>query len=369
MAERNDSDNFYWYLEGMMKDGQKWIVMLDKFPYRIGRGKDCNLSLTYEKISRHHSEIILEAGCLWIRDLGSKNGTFVNRKRIHDYTFLNSGDIVHFSRIEFRVLSKYVFSSSADKITSFDVLPEDRLPSSTDDYHAKFKQLIINRSIATDFHPIVHFKKNVIEGYEISVRGLMNGMTMNQNDLFKIAASLGVEQKVSQMIREEGVRYGKILPNSPVLFIPIHPSEPLRTNLYRSLLDLRNYAPATQIVLMLHEKVVNDFESMKRVRALLYNLKIGLAFEKLQGDMNVLNKLTKLTPEYLKFDTSLISQIHIYKERVNLIKKLLKAAHDHGIYTIADGISCREEKSVCTEIGFILGKGIHLGEVVTVKHK
>jgi hypothetical protein len=48
----------------------------------IGRSPDCDVFLDDVTVSRRHAEIVREDGAYVIRDLGSLNGTFVNRHRI-----------------------------------------------------------------------------------------------------------------------------------------------------------------------------------------------------------------------------------------------------------------------------------------------
>ena len=48
----------------------------------IGRSPDCDIFLDDVTVSRRHAELLAEAGRFTIRDLGSLNGTFVNRRRI-----------------------------------------------------------------------------------------------------------------------------------------------------------------------------------------------------------------------------------------------------------------------------------------------
>jgi hypothetical protein len=48
----------------------------------IGRSPDCDIFLDDVTVSRRHAELMREGERLVIRDLGSLNGTFVNRRRI-----------------------------------------------------------------------------------------------------------------------------------------------------------------------------------------------------------------------------------------------------------------------------------------------
>jgi len=48
----------------------------------IGRSPDCDIFLDDVTVSRRHAELLANEGRFTIRDLGSLNGTFVNRRRI-----------------------------------------------------------------------------------------------------------------------------------------------------------------------------------------------------------------------------------------------------------------------------------------------
>jgi pSer/pThr/pTyr-binding forkhead associated (FHA) protein len=48
----------------------------------IGRSPECDVFLDDVTVSRRHAELLRESETFSIRDLGSLNGTYVNRKRI-----------------------------------------------------------------------------------------------------------------------------------------------------------------------------------------------------------------------------------------------------------------------------------------------
>ncbi len=61
----------------------------------VGREADCHLRPASEFVSRHHCVLLLDEFTLRIRDLGSKNGTFVNSRRVgKSEKILFDGDMV-----------------------------------------------------------------------------------------------------------------------------------------------------------------------------------------------------------------------------------------------------------------------------------
>ena len=61
-------------------------------PFLIGRSADAALKIPHERVSREHCRIYEFDGELAVRDLGSRNGTFVNGQQIDRPTFLSPGD-------------------------------------------------------------------------------------------------------------------------------------------------------------------------------------------------------------------------------------------------------------------------------------
>jgi DNA-binding response OmpR family regulator len=72
-------------------EGQRWI--LDQDQMTIGRGKDCEIALPERLVSRQHARIERHGGSYWLRDLGSKNRTYINGQELGDKSYqLKDGD-------------------------------------------------------------------------------------------------------------------------------------------------------------------------------------------------------------------------------------------------------------------------------------
>ncbi|MEX0613661.1 MAG: FHA domain-containing protein [Pirellulales bacterium] len=93
------------------KEGLEIPLKKDKF--LIGRAKECALRAGSEAISRRHCAIIRVKDRWAVRDLGSRNGTHVNDKRITEPVRLNPGDELRVGPLKFRVASVAVAEPAA----------------------------------------------------------------------------------------------------------------------------------------------------------------------------------------------------------------------------------------------------------------
>jgi pSer/pThr/pTyr-binding forkhead associated (FHA) protein len=69
----------------------------------IGRAEECDVRPLSEDVSRRHCEVIVGPAEVWVADLGSRNGTFVNGQRIGEKTKVADGDIVRVGALELKV--------------------------------------------------------------------------------------------------------------------------------------------------------------------------------------------------------------------------------------------------------------------------
>lgn len=82
-----------------------------KLPTIVGRGREVSLTLPHPLVSREHCEIYESNGRLFVRDLGSLNGTFINNLRIEGEAELPAGELLTIGTVTFR--ADYAVSASA----------------------------------------------------------------------------------------------------------------------------------------------------------------------------------------------------------------------------------------------------------------
>ena len=64
------------------QDEQTIERVYDQNPLVIGRSTEAHIGIADPGVSRTHLEISIKHGRVWLNDLGSANGTFINGKKI-----------------------------------------------------------------------------------------------------------------------------------------------------------------------------------------------------------------------------------------------------------------------------------------------
>ena len=99
----------------------------------VGREQDCHLRPKSDLISRHHCVFNIDDYGVRLRDLGSRNGTFINGRQISEEKKLEHGDKVSFGGLDFWVIIKEVEAEEVHESTS--LLPSDEFSQDADAGH------------------------------------------------------------------------------------------------------------------------------------------------------------------------------------------------------------------------------------------
>ena len=92
--------------DGRGCDDPDAVVAIDRFPCEVGRHHGCDRRLHSQLISRRHCRFSLSDDRAWVEDLGSRNGTFLNREPVHGPRPLAEGDRLDLAGLPFRCLSR-----------------------------------------------------------------------------------------------------------------------------------------------------------------------------------------------------------------------------------------------------------------------
>ena len=366
MQESDAQSN--WFLEGYLdKDKQlrRWLIR--PLPYHIGRNPDMDLCLPFDSVSGQHAQLYLKGNSLWVHDLNSTNGTFLNRSRIGEDAALQDGDTLHFSGIEFRVGRLEVDLMQASG-TLYSNLSEANLPEQSVLKVREFQHMLLKQKVTPYFQPIVRLETKERMGYEVLGRGNQEGLTSLPSELFRIASTMRVESELSRLFRLRGFEDARKLKGKPVIFLNSHPAELESDKMMTSLAKLRSQQRDLSMVLEIHETAVADLEKMRGLRDQLADLNIGFAYDDFGAGQARLVELVEVPPDYLKFDVTLIRDIHeAPAAKQTLVESLVRMAIDIGAPCLAEGVEVEQEHEVCLQIGFELGQGYLYGKPAPVE--
>ncbi len=80
---------------------QSQTLELHRGVNRVGRLEGNDIQITHPTISSHHCELVVSEICVVVRDLGSTNGTFVDKKPVNQ-AVLQSGQTLQLGSVEMR---------------------------------------------------------------------------------------------------------------------------------------------------------------------------------------------------------------------------------------------------------------------------
>lgn len=346
--------NTAWLLSGQIREDEPVRnVRIDQSKIAVGRRNSCDLTIPCPSVSGMHAELTLEGGQLYVTDLQSTNGTFLNGVRINQRSLVNHGDLVQFAQVVFRARVE-------QKQQSVQTIQDDAADRAL--ALIQFDKLISDRAVAPHYQPIVDIEHKSSIGYELLGRSRLFGL-MTPQAMFTAAAVLDMEAELSRVLRYEGTCQGNQLPNEPILFVNTHPSELTEPGLLEfSLRELREVVPQQKLVLEIHEAAVTGPGQMRSLRSALADLDIALAYDDFGAGQARLVELVDVPPDYLKFDICLIRDIHrATPDRQRMLCSLVTMVRDLGIAALAEGVETAEEHEVCKQLGFTLAQGFYYG--------
>lgn len=348
------TDVSVWVLYGHLSDGAapQRIQLLTQ-PFTIGRGSENTIRVCNTTVSGTHAELLLAGSQLLLRDRNSTNGTLLNGRRIQSVEVVQEGDIVHVGNVMFTVHREQQTVSS-QTVTSDDATTEAIA-------QVQFSTLMNRPGIEPYFQPIVDLASGRRIGYEVLTRSQFVGRETPAK-MFRVAAQRTSEAALSRVCRLEGMRVSCDLETGMKFYLNTHPAELNDDDLLNSLQDLRERHPDSSIVLEVHESAVTSVSYLQRLRSLLDDLKIDLAYDDFGAGQARLTELIEVPPDVLKFDVQLVQGLPgASPVRRSTIAGLIQIVRDLNVTPLAEGVETQEEAEICRELGFELAQGYLFG--------
>lgn len=158
----------------------------------IGRNADNQIALEFNGISRYHFKVHASADGHVLEDCGSKNGTYLNNKKIEEITPLHKGDIIKVGSIAL----KYLPQGDPERLT-YDKL---NLEANTDRHTGCYNKTYFNNKITLEVN------KSKVTGDPLSLVIFDLDHFKKLNDSYGHDAGDYVLKEMAQLIRVGGIR-------------------------------------------------------------------------------------------------------------------------------------------------------------------
>ncbi len=158
----------------------------------VGRNPDNIIPLEFNGISRYHFKLVAGEDGHTLVDAGSRNGTFLNNKKIEAETLLNKGDMVKLGNIALKYLPK----GDPERLT-YDKLQRE---ANTDGHTGCYNKTFFNNALDLEV------KKSKITGAPLSLVVFDLDHFKKLNDNYGHDAGDFVLKEIAGQIRAGGVR-------------------------------------------------------------------------------------------------------------------------------------------------------------------
>ncbi|RPJ75974.1 MAG: GGDEF domain-containing protein [Alphaproteobacteria bacterium] len=165
---------------------------LNEAQVSIGRNADNTIPLEFNGVSRYHFKLLASGETHVLEDCGSKNGTYLNNKKVDALTPLVKGDIIKIGSIALKYLPK----GDPERLT-YDKL---NLEANTDKHTGCYNKTYFNNRIALEVN------KCKVTGEPLSLVIFDLDHFKKLNDGYGHDAGDYVLKEMAQVIRANGIR-------------------------------------------------------------------------------------------------------------------------------------------------------------------
>lgn len=333
------------------------LIPLRSFPCQIGRHPGVAFRVNHPTVSLVHAELRRSGDGLELIDLSSRNGTFINGKRLTGAQLVRAEDLLQFGASAFRLQNQ----STNQNQHSLNATCQSEDVGDLALALAQFEKLVSDASVVPVYQPIVRADTGETIAYEALARSRLFGLDKPAL-MFQAAGYFQMEAELSRMLRrEELVKTSEA--DLPHLFLNTHPAELSDFKyLVLSLRQIREARKTQPLTLEVHEAAAADLATMKMLRMVLDDLNMGLAYDDFGAGQARLNELVEARPNYVKFDRKLIMGLDkADPSRLQLIESLVSMCRRLGIITLAEGVETAGEADACRQVGFELMQGYFYG--------
>ena len=203
------------------------------------------------------------------------------------------------------------------------------------------------------FQPVVRAADGSVYGHEALMRSDEPALP-HPGAVLEAAERLDRLADVGRVTRAKAAE--AMTTTAGMLFVNLHPRDLFDAELLDAGAPLTRMA--NRVVLEITERASLETSEVLKMRiAELRRLGYRIAIDDLGAGYSGLTSFALLEPELIKFDMSLVRDVHTSRMKQRLIRSMTSLSKDMGILTVAEGIEVVEERDQLIELGCDLLQG------------
>jgi EAL domain-containing protein (putative c-di-GMP-specific phosphodiesterase class I) len=222
-------------------------------------------------------------------------------------------------------------------------------------------RMIAEQGVRSVFHPILRLTDGHVVGHEALTRPILTGAFDSVEELFAFAETTEYLMDFERLCRATAIRTVNKLPNRGLLFLnaSARAVEDVEwsSGVMDELLAKSGLKPSDVVVEVTERVAIVRHDAFQVALRTFKDRGYRVAVDDMGAGYSSLQALAAIEPDYLKFDISLVRDIHKSSIKRSLLDTLRTLADKIKARVIAEGIERVEEKETLIGLGIELGQG------------
>ena len=239
---------------------------------------------------------------------------------------------------------------------------------STGEFNSTFLGVRLNSA----FQPIYDSEAGDLYGHEALLRPSLGGELASTPEFaFSYAEQAGKLVQFDRVSRTLHVlNFRQIYAENGLLFLNVHPKLLIAVNAHGKVFERilhDNSVPTERVVIEIPESLVEQDKQLEEAIDNYRDRGYHIAIDDFGKKKTNLDRLWKLSPDYVKLDLSIIQEAEHNIRVRKALPSLISLIRDLGAKPIIEGIETQNQLDIAVQAGGTLLQGYFLGKPVTAK--